>query len=272
MVYGKIDGRTAQIMLDSSCSTYVLSTDFANAGNISCFPCKLIPVELAVRNASQFILNTQTKKLPVEVGSIIQSKASHMLSLPSCDAIFGMPFLNDRKLATYLEKGIIILDDIELPLVKDRDDERLCISMISRHRLKIEIRKNEITELYLATAKTADEPGNTTTPSWIKDEFSDIFLDGLPPDMPLERKVVHEIPLHPDSPSQFRGIFLSVTSWTPRTSEKLSQRLKDGKIGPSICLYGASVLFAKKRDGNLRMCIDYRVLNSQVIKIAMLFL
>src|SRR5208282_1070434 len=33
MIYGKIDGRVAQIMLDSDCSIYVLSTDFANAGN-----------------------------------------------------------------------------------------------------------------------------------------------------------------------------------------------------------------------------------------------
>jgi len=91
-------------MLDSGCSTYVLSTDFANAGEIPCFPCKPIPVELAVRNASQFTLNTQTKKLPMEVDSITQSKAFYVLPLLSCDAIFGMPFLNDRKLEIYPEK------------------------------------------------------------------------------------------------------------------------------------------------------------------------
>ena len=83
VVYGKIDGRTAHIMLDSGCSTYVLSTDFANAGNIPCFPCKPVPVELAVRDASQFTLNTQTKKLPMEVGSITQSKASTCCLYPA---------------------------------------------------------------------------------------------------------------------------------------------------------------------------------------------
>ena len=126
----------------------------------------------------------------MEVGSITQSKASYVLPLPSCDAIFGMPFLNGRKLVTYPEKGIVILDDIELPLVKD-NDETPSISMISRSRLKAEIRKNEITELYLATAKTADEPSNTTTPDWIKNKYSGVFLDGLPPGMPPERKVAH---------------------------------------------------------------------------------
>ena len=265
MVYGKIDGRTAQIMLDSGCSIYVLSTDFANAGNIPCFPCKPIPVELAVRNASQFTLNTQIKKLSMEDGSITQSKASYMLPLPGCDAIFGMPFLNGRKLVIYPEKGIVTLDDMELPLIKNHD-ERLCISMISRGRLKAEIRKNEITELYLATAKTADESSNIMTSSWIKDEFSDVFLDGLPPGMSLERKVVHEIPLLPDSPPQFRGIFRLSQVELQEPRKQLSQLLKDEKISPSIRSYGASVLFAKKKDGGLRMCIDYRALNSQIIK------
>ena len=134
--------------------------------------------------------------------------------------------------------------------------------MISRSRLKAEIRKNEITELYLATAKTADEPSNTTTPDWIKNEYSDVFLDGLPPGMPPERKVAHEIPLLPDSPSQFRGIFRLSQLELQELRKQLSQLLKDGKISPSTSLYGAPVLFAKKRDDSLRMYIDYRALNS----------
>ena len=118
MVYGKIDGRIAQIMLDNDYSTYVLSTEFANIGNIPYFPCKPVPVELALRDASQFTLNTQTKKLPMEVGNITQSRASYILPLPSYDAIFGMPFLNGRKLVINSEKGIVTLDDIELPLIR----------------------------------------------------------------------------------------------------------------------------------------------------------
>ena len=34
-----------------------------------------------------------------------------------------------------------------------------------------------------------------------------------------------------------------------------------GFIRPSASLWGASVLFAKKRDGTLRLYIDYRKLN-----------
>ena len=39
--YANIDGRTAT-------DTYVLSTDFAKVGDVSCFTFKFIPVELVV--------------------------------------------------------------------------------------------------------------------------------------------------------------------------------------------------------------------------------
>jgi len=42
--------------------------------------------------------------------------------------------------------------------------------------------------------------------------------------------------------------------------------LKDGKISLFTSPYGAPVLFVKKKDGSLRMCIDYRALNSQTVK------
>jgi hypothetical protein len=47
-VYGKINGHPARILLDTGCSTYVLSSDFAKACNIPNFPSKPIPVELAI--------------------------------------------------------------------------------------------------------------------------------------------------------------------------------------------------------------------------------
>ena len=48
--------------------------------------------------------------------------------------------------------------------------------------------------------------------------------------------------------------------------KQLDMLLRDGKISPSTSPYGAPVLFAKKKDGGLRMCIDYRALNSQTVK------
>ena len=57
----------------------------------------------------------------MEVGNITQFKALYVSPLSNCDAIFGMPFLNDRKLVTYPDKPVVSLDDMEIPIVKDPD-------------------------------------------------------------------------------------------------------------------------------------------------------
>lgn len=56
----------------------------------------------------------------------------------------------------------------------------------------------------------------------------------------------------------------------PPELEELRRQQKDlldaGYIQPSKAPYGAPVLFQRKHDGSLRLCIDYRALNNFTIK------
>ena len=47
---------------------------------------------------------------------------------------------------------------------------------------------------------------------------------------------------------------------------QLEELLSKGFIRPSISPWGALVLFVKKKDGSLRLCIDYRQLNRAKIR------
>ena len=47
---------------------------------------------------------------------------------------------------------------------------------------------------------------------------------------------------------------------------QLDELLETGFIQPSKAPYGAPVLFQRKQDGSMRMCVDYRALNKVTVK------
>ena len=47
---------------------------------------------------------------------------------------------------------------------------------------------------------------------------------------------------------------------------QLQELLDKGYIRPSVLLWGAPVLFVRKKDGTLQLCIEYKQLNKVTIK------
>jgi hypothetical protein len=86
---------------------------------------------------------------------------------------------------------------------------------------------------------------------------------GLPPDRPE----THRIRLTPDSrPPPWRGVGKLSAVQLAELKKQISSLLEKGFIRPSTSPFGASILFATKADGSLRLCIDYRSLNAITVK------
>ncbi|XP_050943939.1 uncharacterized protein LOC127150339 [Cucumis melo] len=90
-------------------------------------------------------------------------------------------------------------------------------------------------------------------------EFLDVFpddLSGLPPD----REIEFTIELLPGTAPISQAPYRMAPSELKELKMQLQELVDKGYIRPSVSPWGAPVLFVKKKDGTLRLCIDYRQL------------
>ena len=96
-------------------------------------------------------------------------------------------------------------------------------------------------------------------------EFPNIFpeeLPGLPPDREIEFCIDLVLEAQPISIPPYRMALAELK----KLKDQLQELLDKGFIRPSTSPWGAPVLFMKKKDGSLRLCIDYRQLNKVTIR------
>ena len=96
-------------------------------------------------------------------------------------------------------------------------------------------------------------------------EFFDIFPNELP-SLPPHREVEFGIDLVPGATPISKAPYHLSLAELKELKQQLQELTESGFIRLSTSPWGALVLFVKKKDGSLRMCIDYRMLNSVTIK------
>jgi hypothetical protein len=114
----------------------------------------------------------------------------------------------------------------------------------------------------------AGPPGSEVP--WVSDllsEFSEVFQDPLPAGLPPERSEGHSILTKPGHPPPFRSMYRLSPLEYRELEKQVTNFLKDGILEVSQSPYGAPVLFVPKPNGRgLRLCVDYRALNSITVK------
>nr|GEW35818.1 reverse transcriptase [Tanacetum cinerariifolium] len=98
----------------------------------------------------------------------------------------------------------------------------------------------------------------------IVSEFPDVFPDELP-GIPPVREVQFNIELIPGSEPISKAPYRMAPIDLKELKDHLQELLERGFIRPSVSPWGAPVLFVKKKDGSMRLCIDYRELNKITI-------
>ena len=187
-----------------------------------------------------------------------------VLGIHDFDIVLGMDWLSKHRATLDCYKKEVRLVRPEEPGVIFRGIRReIASSLINAMTASKMLRKG--CQGYLAFVVDRRQKGTQLEDIPIVKEFPDVFLDdisGLPPDRAIE----FVIELIPGTEPISIPPYIMATAELKQLKAQLEEFLNKGFIRPSISSWGALVLFVKKKDGSLRLCIDYRQLNRVTIR------
>ncbi|KAL0539804.1 hypothetical protein IC582_024025 [Cucumis melo] len=96
-------------------------------------------------------------------------------------------------------------------------------------------------------------------------DYPHVFPEELP-GLPPHREIEFAIELEPGTVPISRAPYRMAPTELKELKVQLQELLDKGFIRPSVSPWGALVLFVKKKDGSMCLCIDYRELNKVIVK------
>ncbi|GJY11216.1 putative nucleotidyltransferase, ribonuclease H [Tanacetum coccineum] len=258
-----IFGRAVFVLFDTGATHSVISTKFA-----SCFTmtpilldhvlCISTPMKDSARITHVY------RDLPLQFDDKIRSVNALPLDMCEFDIILGIDWLAAHRAMIDCHSRRVIFGDIHAPeFIYHGSLPGKSMKIISA--LKARTLLSHGCEGFLATIHDTTSDVSSIHDQPIVSEFQDVFPEELPGIPPI-RDVEFNIELIPGAEPISKAPYRMAPIELKELKDQLQELLERGFIRPSVSPWGAPVLFVKKKDGSMRLCIDYRELNKITIR------
>ncbi|KAD3641324.1 hypothetical protein E3N88_30548 [Mikania micrantha] len=201
---------------------------------------------------------------PIQIESIIREADLFPMQINDFDMILGMDWLSKHRVTIDCQTRRVLFGDPMNPLlVYQGTQPRKPLKIISALKAQKFLSHGCIG--FLASVKVDSENKLSISDHPVVCEFPDVFPEKLP-GIPPDREVDFTIDLVPGAEPVSKAPYRMAPTELKELKEQLEELLDLGFIRPSVSPWGAPVLFVKKKDGTMRLCIDYRELNKITIR------
>ncbi|KAK6149719.1 hypothetical protein DH2020_017244 [Rehmannia glutinosa] len=240
-----ISGIPALVLFDTGATHSFLSAKFhAILGHKSARVSE--PLEVGLPSGDSITTDSVNKDVEVNIGGKYLKADLYIIKMKFFYVILGMNWLSRYQADIKCHEKEIIF---KLPV------PRVISAMKARKMLKKKNCQGYLVSL-VDTSTTEVTPNDVP----IMQEFLDVFPKDLP-EIPPDRHVEFGIDLVPGATPISKAPYRMAQKELHELKAQIQRFLYLGFIRPSVSPWGAPVLFVKKKDGSLRMCIDYRELN-----------
>ncbi len=267
---GKIAKRDVLCLLDTWASHNFITRESAERMELKA------PIEVHFADGVPHPTTLQAKEVPLQLGNW-RGKVDLLIStLGGMDCILGMEFIAQNNVLIEGHNRLVRIPS-KSGIVRVKAHELPCVGGPTIHFMLGKTWKKECVGGHgmLCVVRVLDEyePGEVTKlaiPSEcirrVLEEFPDVMPEDLLEDLPPRRRVDHAIEVMPGVAPPSKAPYRMSHEELKELKVQLEELLAQKYIKPNKSPYGALVLFVHKKDGTLRMCVDYRAFNKATVK------
>ncbi|CAH9096140.1 unnamed protein product, partial [Cuscuta europaea] len=257
-----VNNTPAYVLFDSGASHSFISSSFVKKLKIE----STTSIELNVKTAANKVVACRGvyTDVPIAIAEVNLPGDLVQFDLEDIDVVLGMDWLGRYKAKILCGEQKVIMKSpggkrVSFKATTDKPG----VKLMTIQQMKRYVRKG--CEAYLCMVKDLNAEDKAIEQIPVVNEFLDVFPDEIP-GMPPEREIEFSIELMPGTTPISKAPYRMAPKEMQELKEQLEELLEKGYIKPSVSPWGAPVLFVKKKDGSLRLCIDYRELNRVTVK------
>ena len=253
----------AHVLVDSGTTHSFISREFIERVGIEMRPteCSII---VSLPTGNSLIANRVYRGSKVAIASHEFEADLIVLDIHGFDIILGMDWLaKHHATVDCYRKEVQFSQPGEPKVIFYGERKILSTSLISGMQANKMLRK--ACQGYLVYATESANSAMQLAKVPVVNEFYDVFPEDLP-GLPPDREIEFEIELAPGTEPISIASYRMAPAELKELKMQMEELLSKGFVKTSTSPWGAPVLFVRKKDGSLRLCIDYRQLNKVTIR------
>ncbi|KAA0061256.1 gag protease polyprotein [Cucumis melo var. makuwa] len=251
-------GHYALVLFDSGSSHSFISSAFVLHARLEVEPLHHV-LSVSTPSGECMLSKEKVKACQIEIAGHVIEVTLLVLDMLDFDVILGMDWLAANHVSIDCSRKEVTFNPPSMASFKFKGGgSRSLPQVISAIRASKLLSQG--TWGILASMVDTREADVSLSSEPVVRDYPDVFPEELP-GLPPHREVEFAIELEPGTVPISRAPYRMAPAELKKRKVQLQELLDKGFIRPSVSPWGAPVLFVKKKDGSMRLCIDYRELN-----------
>ncbi|KAL4032651.1 hypothetical protein IC575_005732 [Cucumis melo] len=256
-------GHYALVLFDSGSSHSFISSAFVLHARLEVEPLHHV-LSVSTPSGECMLSKEKVKACHIEIAGHVIEVTLLVLDMLDFDVILGMNWLAANHASIDCSRKEVTFNPPSMASFKFKGGgSRSLPQVISAIRTSKLLSQG--TWGFLASVVDTREVDVSLSSEPVVRDYPDVFPEELP-GLPPHREVEFAIDLEPGTVPISRAPYRMAPAELKELKVQLQELLDKGFIRPSVSPWGAPVLFIKKKDGSMRLCIDYRELNKVTVK------